>query len=267
MSYRKKKIKNKVQGLKKLRPKIPFYKHAIFWIAFVVLLIVALFVYVFVASDIFEVKNIKVLGNEKINAGNLYSIVQNNVNTKFVRSIFLTNVLDIKKEITQKYPEIETVSVEKKFPQTINVTIKERKPVAVFCEGTNDCYLIDIYGYIFKKPADFSLSVPVVKQQSIAKYFVTGESAVDKDAMIAIYKTSEILKNNFKINIKDALVTNPLRLNLTTSENWNIYFDLGSDTNFQINKLDLLLKNEISEQVRKSLQYIDLRFKDRAYYR
>jgi hypothetical protein len=42
---------------------------------------------------------------------------------------------------------------------------------------------------------------------------------------------------------------------------------LDSDLDLQITKLNLLLKNEVSESARKTLQYIDLRFKDRAYYK
>lgn len=276
MSYRKKKIKIKVQGLKKLGPKTPFFKKPIFWIVFLITVFCYVFIYVFIISDILQIKNINISGNEKINSQELGAFAEKNINKKIPiflgwsissKSIFLANTENIKNEIIKNFPQIEIVSVEKKFLQTINIKIKERKPIAIFCQIEKNCLLIDLNGVIFEKPIDFLENMTVVKQQSIARYFLTGEQAVEKNTMFVIYKTIEILKNNYKINIKNALITNPLRLNLTTNEGWNIYFDLGSDTNFQINKLDLLLKNEISEQVRKSLQYIDLRFKDRAYYR
>jgi hypothetical protein len=60
-----------------------------------------------------------------------------------------------------------------------------------------------------------------------------------------------------------------LRLDIKTNENWQIYFDLNSmsDTDLKIAKLNLLLNGEITPEIRKNLQYIDLRFKDRAYYK
>jgi hypothetical protein len=74
------------------------------------------------------------------------------------------------------------------------------------------------------------------------------------------------LKDNFQINLEEALVTSPLRLDVNTSENWRIYFDLGpdSDINLQLTKLNLLLNGGISTASRKTLRYIDLRPKDRA---
>jgi cell division septal protein FtsQ len=272
MSYRKKKIKHKVQSLKKLRPKTPFFKKPIFWIVFCVVLICFLLFYVFVASGTFEIKNIIVLGNQKIKTQEINIISEKNINKKILsflnsKSIFLADTNSITKTIESKYPEIETVSVEKKLPNTLTIKIKERKAVAVFCQIEKDCYSIDLNGVIFDPKNNLPENMPVIRQDVLGKYFLTGEQAVDKISIATLFKTETVLKNDFQINIKDALITNPLRLNLTTNENWQIYFDLGSDTNFQINKLNLLLKNEISEQSRKSLQYIDLRFKDRAYYK
>ena len=62
------------------------------------------------------------------------------------------------------------------------------------------------------------------------------------------------------------MISTPFRLNIETSENWEIYFNLDSETDLQIAKMNLLLKDEIPVSVRKTLQYINLRF-NRAYYK
>jgi len=74
------------------------------------------------------------------------------------------------------------------------------------------------------------------------------------------------LKDNFQINVKEAAISLPERLNIKTSENWQIYFNLESDINLQITKLNLPLKEEISPEKRENLEYIDVRF-SRAYYK
>ena len=109
--------------------------------------------------------------------------------------------------------------------------------------------------------------MPIITQTLNSNDIFTGESVVDRNVISAISKIEKNLKDNFQIDIKEALVSNPLRLDIKTNENWQIYFDLNSDTNLQIIKLNSLLKNEISQTSRASLQYIDLRFKDRAYYK
>ena len=87
--------------------------------------------------------------------------------------------------------------------------------------------------------------------------------------MLAIYEIEKNLKDNFQINLSDALISTPIRLDIKTGEGWQIYFntDTDSDITSQLTKLDLLLQKEISAESRQSLQYIDLRFKDRAYYK
>ena len=97
----------------------------------------------------------------------------------------------------------------------------------------------------------------------------TGENVIAQNIIGAVSKIEKDLKDNFKIDIKEALITTPIRLDIKTKENWQIYFDLSkdSDVNMQITKLNLLLKGDINADVREKLQYIDLRFKDRAYYK
>ena len=59
-------------------------------------------------------------------------------------------------------------------------------------------------------------------------------------------------------------------MNVTTDGGWQIYFNVGSgdpDIDSQITKLNLLLNETINPDARKTLQYIDLRFKDRAIYK
>ena len=74
------------------------------------------------------------------------------------------------------------------------------------------------------------------------------------------------MKENLNIDLKEAIIAAPIRLNTETRENWKIYFDLdkNADINFQLTKLKLLFDGEISPQTRKNLRYINLIPKDRA---
>ena len=93
----------------------------------------------------------------------------------------------------------------------------------------------------------------------------TGENAIEKNIMDGIYKVQKNLKNNFQVDVKEAFVSNPLVF--TTAENWKIYFDPKFDIDSQIIKMNALLKDQITPEARKKLQYIYLQYKDRAYYK
>ena len=94
-----------------------------------------------------------------------------------------------------------------------------------------------------------------------------GEKVVEKNIMDIINNVKRSLKDNFQIDVKEAIISNPSRLNIETSENWQIYLNTDLESDLQIVKMNLLLRDEIPASGRKGLQYIDLRFKDRAYYK
>ncbi len=75
------------------------------------------------------------------------------------------------------------------------------------------------------------------------------------------------MKEKSNLEVKEfTFFENELRLNAKTSENWSAYFDLKENLDWQLVKLELLLKKELSSDKRAGLEYIDLRF-SKVYYR
>lgn len=276
MSYRKRHVKNKIH---KLKPKKSIFKRPAFWYVILVLIFVFAVLYFLFFFPKIQVSKFLISGNEKIKTEDIENIILNNIEKNIfsigswqvkTKSIFLVNLNNIKKEILSKFPEIENVVVKKKFFETVQVKIEERSPVAVFCQPENlpnNCYFIDRGGIIFELIKDLPGQMVILRQQLANEDIFVGKKTVQENIINAVLKTDKVLKDSFKIDVKEALITSPIRMDLKTSENWQIYFDLDSDLDLQITKLNLLLKNEISESVRKTLQYIDLRFRDRAYYK
>ncbi|GEM_PF-314530 len=287
MSYRKKYIKSKIH---KIKPKKSIFKKPIFLIAILVLVIISAALYFLFFFYGFQVKNIVISGNEKIQLKDIDNLVSNNINKKIVafgswsitsKSIFLTNPSELQRIILKTFPTIETATIERQLPQNVNLKIEERKPFAVFCQtetvvapasaeasaGKRRCFFIDRNGVVFEELQNIPQDMPILKQSIDVPEIFSGENVIEKNIMDVISKIEKNLKDNFQINVKEAFLTSPLRLDIKTNENWQIYFDLNSDTDLQIIKLNSLLKNEISQTSRANLQYIDLRFKDRAYYK
>ena len=280
-SYRKSHVKNKIH---KIKPKKSILRKLWFWLLILFFIIVFSIIYLLVFYPGIQIKNVVVSGNGEIKTQDLQGIILSNDVTGLVKfwdiniiskSIFLINTNQLGKAILDKFPLIEKVTVNKQFPQTITLGITERKPVGVYCNNAADsqqCFLIDQNGVIYEG-IDLNLlniDYPVVRQTLQDNNLYTGENVLQQNVIGAISQIQKDLQDNFKINIKDALITSPVRLNVTTDEGWQIYFNLSGDPDIssQITKLNLLLNGtSITPDVRKTLQYIDLRFKDMASYK
>ncbi|MCX6721726.1 MAG: cell division protein FtsQ/DivIB [Candidatus Staskawiczbacteria bacterium] len=272
MSYRKRHVKSKIYTIK---PRKPIFKKLWFWILILLLLIILSGAYFVLFYSGFQLKNIIISGNVKVGTQDLEKTVSDHSETSLFnvgnikvvsKSIFLINDSKINEDILKKFPEIGGLTIEKKLPQTLILGVAERKPLGIFCDNANKCYLIDENGIIFEpliiKPADTT----IVRQMLESKQVFTGEQVIAQNIISAISKIKKSLKDKFQINLDEALVTSPVRLDVKTDKNWKVYFDLdvNSDINLQLTKLNLLLDGGISPDSEKNLKYIDLRPKDRA---
>ncbi len=272
MSYRKRHVKSKIH---RIRPRKSIFGKLWFWLTVLILAIVSGSFYVSFFYPGLQIKNIIISGTENVKSQDLQELVSNDANIELLsfwkvkiisRSILFINNSKISSDILEKYPAIETAVVSKKLPETLMLNITERKPIGVFCDNNNQCFSIDSSGIIFDSTGSTQQGMTVIRQPFDDSQIFTGEEVVSKDIIGAIYKIQKNLKDNFQINLEEAFITSPVRLNAKTNENWQIYFDLSPnfDIDSQITKLNLLLTSEVSTAGRKSLRYIDLRPKDKA---
>lgn len=276
VSYRKKHIKNKIG---KIKPKKPLVKKLWFWILILVFITVFSVTYTILFYSGIQVKNVEISGNSKTNTKELQDLVMNGSGTGLLKlwdfkitskSILFANTGKINKDILDKFPGIKNLKIEKKYPQTITVGVTERNPVGIYCGNALDngenCFFIDEDGVAFEQVSNLPSNFTIVRQMNASSETSTGKEPVAQNVINAISQVKKDLKDTFNIDLEEALITSPVRLNVKTSENWQIYFDLasGADINSQLTKLNLLLSGEGDLKSRKNLRYIDLRPKDRA---
>jgi len=244
-----------------------------FWIILVCLIIIVSLLYVLLFSSKFQLQKIQVSGNEIIQTKDIEDSIWTNAGTTLfswslfnlsTKSIFLVDKSKITNALLHAFPAIESIEVEKHFPQEITIVIKERKSIGAFCASLANCFSIDDNGVIFE-PLENVMNNTVIKTPENSKEVFVGEEVVQKNIMDIILKVQKSLKDNFQIDIQEALVSNPLIFK--TSESWKIYFDPNGNIDMQITKMNLLLRDEIKFDTRKKLQYIYLQYKDRAYYK
>lgn len=82
--------------------------------------------------------------------GNKYLILPNN-------EIIFYSTEKLMNDLMTKYSFIQEATIEKKYPQELSVTIKERTPDAIYC--TSECYFMDSTGLIYTQASSFSSGV------------------------------------------------------------------------------------------------------------
>lgn len=274
MSYRKTHIKAKIH---RVTPRKSIFKRPWFWLVLLFLAVIFTVFYFSLFYSGIQAENIIISGNKKVSGKDIDRLVSDSIGYKIfsvagwqlkTKSIFLVNPDKLEKEILSKFPNVEKVAINKILPQTLILDISERKALGAFCptDDIDGCFLIDNTGVAFEQIGASSGEATIVRQAFGDSDVFIGKNIVAENIISAIYIIQRNLEDNFHIKISEALITNPIRLNAKTSEGWQIYFDLGadSDVNVQLTKLNLLLTQEIPGDHRKNLRYIDLRPKDKA---
>lgn len=253
---------------KRWRRKKPIWKHRFFRYLIPVLIISSVLLYLICFASFFQVEGIEILGSKEISAEKIKSLVEKRVQTKVLsfssKSIFLIPFKKIEKDILTEFPPIQKIDFDRDFPDRLIVSVEQRKPVAVFLQKKNH-FLMDPQGVIFKRIEQGKTSQFLkVKNLTLRKEAKLGDQVVDSKELSQILQIDPQLED---LDILSAEIVNEQRVNFKTSLGWEIYISLKEDISQQIFNLETVLKEKISPEERKELEYIDLRFGNRVYYK
>ncbi len=259
-------MKKKKQGYRKsfrTKKRKSIFKSRLFWIILLILALSAGLCYLFVFSPIFQIKEIKTAGNFKTSPEEIIEITEKHIKTKILflssESIFFDGFYQMREEIKKSFPIISKITVKRNLPSTLEVRVEERIPAAtwVFQE---DNFFIDKEGIVFEETEESKK--PVVKG---SREVSLGEEAVGKKLLKDILEISSELSDE-GIEIREFSISYP-KVIIKTEEGWEAYFDSEGNISVQASNLVLVLKEEISRPERKDLEYIDLRFPEKIFYK
>lgn len=219
----------------------------------------------------FQIKEIDVQGNKKISdediTANILTVISGRYFLIFPKdNIFIVSEEEIEQILTSVYPALEEIYLKKRFPAKLLVNVREREPIAVLCKG-QQCAFIDSSGYVFERAPYFSGGV-------FLKFIDNREENKEiqfKSKFIDMEEYRKILefKNKFS---RTGLETNEVVLEkdgvyrFITNEGWFVLLNDRSDLESPFDNFVLALNSEIKEK-RADLEYIDLRFGNKVYYK
>jgi len=245
--------------------------------AFFFVVVFSLFSFL-VYSPIFKVRNIEINLETKSAGGQM---IKNEIEKNIRRSIMTTFILwpknnffilskdQIKYSLNKDF-SFESISINKNFPDSLVVDLKEVEYAIIWLEDTK-FYYSSQNGKIIREinPIDIKSEYPVIENNTQNRIgedkLISPDNKPYLDFIIKMYKDLKV-KDDF--NFEKFIIT-PERQNSVTGnifEGPKIYFSTETDlAEKQIKKLETLKLN-IGEDFNKK-EYIDLRFGDAVYYK
>ena len=226
----------------------------------------------------FFIDNIIINGSKNIAEGKIYEIIEGRLQTRRLlflpqKNIFVFSKRQAKKEILKNF-FVADLKINKKLPRTLKISFNENTPVAVWAEG--DAYYYIDNNLVVLSPVDNleltgqllifkNVSVNMeIKTEGLTKKVGVGE----KYAQACLNLTSKLkaagldAESICEINKPDGEV----RFNLKAGGT-KLRFNVDEDIEKQLEKLKVLLSEKISKDQLTKLEYIDLRFGDKVYYK
>ena len=278
------------------------FSNRFFWLGVLAIIISSGLFYVISFSSWFQIDEIEIKGNKKVPEQAIQELIRPHIEQQIIfwemseserfgismseserfgistKSIFLVNLKELEKNILNEFPLIANVEIERKFPKTIRIVIEERTAVAVWCQVLSfqqpeqeekNCFLLDKQGKIFQREKQIQSlpNLPKIIDRENKPIFGLGDKVIREKKLFQILDTLSVLELEIKIPIKKVEIISVHKLTFKTLENWEIYFNLQADIEWQLTKLKAVLEEKIPLEKRPDLMYIELRFEDFASFK
>ncbi len=243
-------------------------------IVFAILAVCAVVIMVLFFAKLFDVREIKVVSPTLIPARDVEVIAWSVLNRRVLgiprknNSLFFSPQ-KIQSELFQAFPRINLIEIRRNSTHVVVITIHERIATGLWCfSGQERCFYYDAKGIAFSEIASTSgfLFVPVNDARD--RMIEIGNEVAPDFWRENILEAKKILQFG---GIHASQFFIPLdsfnEFDVKVAEGWKILYNTDFDINRQTDNLLAFLREKISPEERKNLDYIDLRIEDRIYYK
>lgn len=238
----------------------------------------------------FSIDHVEISGAEEVEPEIVQSVVEKKLegdSFTFLspRNIFFYPRRAIETTLQEYFPRIESAKVarESLLATAISVTVKERDAFARWCtkgftdsgDTTFDCYAMDTTGYIFA-PATTSarFATAYVFEGAFAASTGSGQAASSTPLgqtylpgrFAGVLALLERL-GQAGISAEKVWLEGEQDFSVMLSRGFEIHAAFGTDVGLLVKNLELVLASEALRGKEDQLEYIDLRFGNRVYYK
>lgn len=260
------------------------------WIS-IVLIVILLTALAWITSlESLAIKKVIVVGNTNITSTEVQNIANEILDKKYLgifskRNAFIYPKGQITNTILEVYPRIEDMVVDTESLEILNIKIKERSAVAVWCAAV-ECYLVDDNGYIFAKSIE-NTENPVEPSENNSTSTVTVATAEPKIIMrggdqlvgsepigkyIFTKKLYTDIRNTIseleedKLKVSEVHVFSRDEIVFKLVGNGKLIFSDRKPFEVSLENLRSSLKSEVFVKA-KQFEYIDVRFGNKVFYK
>ena len=226
----------------------------------------------------FTIDDVIVQGAELIDEHKIYNIIEKQLQKKrlFIfkqNNFFVFSKRQVKNEILKNF-NVADLRVNKDLPRALTVSFAEKTPAAVWSENDH-YYYIDADLTVLAEVESLSLNTRqfIVLKNETTQPLIRLSGLVKK---VSLDKTYVFFCLNLAqkavaggVSIDSVFLVNEpektIRLHITDGP--QAYFNVENDLNSQFEKLNILLTEKFNPNDLKKLDYIDLRFGDKIYYK
>lgn len=181
----------------RIKRKKSILKSRFFWVGALGLVVLIGVFYLICFCSFFQIKKIEISGNQKVKTEALENLIEKEISKKILlfssKGIFLANMGEIQASVLGEFPQVAEAELGKNFPDGLMVEIKERKPVAVFCQDEN-YFFIDKEGVIFEENTDDKMLK--IKSSIFSGEIELNKEVVNKEKLAQILGIQAKLKKN-----------------------------------------------------------------------
>lgn len=228
---------------------------------------------VFMFSDKFKVNRVIVVGNDSVSDER----VEEQINLEkdgtvwgiFPRSnIFFFNTDRAAARLQEEIVQIRQAKVTRQMPDSLKVYLEEREPALVWVTGGREYYL-DLEGVISKEiRGEPEFSLPRLRDES-NREVQTKEKLVSKNFVDFAASLANTFQSETGLAYEELSTPAPVsrEIRVRTAFGGYIYFTSERTLASQYQKLLLILNKELKKGQKEKLEYVDLRIKDKIFYR
>ncbi|MCR4334825.1 MAG: hypothetical protein NUV47_03830 [Patescibacteria group bacterium] len=228
------------------------------FVIFIVIIIIGSFSYS-LRSPILRIQNIEVVGNNGVVSKDIINFVKDQIigNYFFLfpkdNSLLYPNAF-LKNSILSSFIKLDNVDIHLKNLNTLEISVSERKPYVLWCAGellsTEECYFMDKKGLIFSKAPAFSGNVFV---QYYGKKYYQDDQFEQLDSFI-----KSIQKLDIQATAVFAKEDGDFEVTSTTGK---IIFNNKKSYDDILENLMIIMKEK------KNINYVDLRYGNKVYFK
>ncbi|TSC78163.1 MAG: Uncharacterized protein G01um101429_910 [Parcubacteria group bacterium Gr01-1014_29] len=232
-----------------------------------------------------QLEHITVLGQETISMGDVERVVHAELADRvlglFSRGnmlLFRTSMLEAR--ILKEFPTIASAEVSRSFTsRDVQVAVRERTLWGVYCmsgaEETSDettpaqCYYIGTDGVLFEISPRFTGSVifRVTDYRQGGTAYTLGSRVVEDESREKIQYMEKFLTDKLSVSVREVVLGRTYNdtIELVTNEGWYVLLDGATDVKPRANDLLLVFEKHTIDRTR--LEYVDIRFEGKVFYK